>query len=214
MKPKYFLIPILAFLLSVGVNGQKVDASYYKDLVMHKHAYHNTIIGWSENNLLAFFHVYSLREPVGDLLKMDIINLKTGQPVISIPVEDGSSYIYDHIELITNELIKNSIVLYRSDISSFPGIISNDTLNYRIVINDESEKGAVELYFEKSKKRYSLVELSKIDIQRFLFKGYTINPFTQQLIVFYYLGQGNTFNEIADFKGETIFVAVDMNQFQ
>ena len=212
LKSKLALILISNFLICNILSSQTVSSEFYRDLVINKFNSSDIIIGWSENNLLAYFHIYAPKEAVGQFSKMNIIDVGSNKQISLVPVEDGLSHIYDHINQITKELIKNKIVLFKPDFVSFPGILMGDTLNYRLDIFDDHVK--VVLYLEKSKKTMELMRMSKPSMDRFFVKGFTINPYnSDQMVVFYFMGKGNSFNEISDFDGETFFEVVDLKSF-
>jgi hypothetical protein len=211
MKSKLLLTITSTLLICNILSSQTVSSEFYRDLVINKFN-SSIIIGWSENNLLAYFHIYAPKEAVGQFSKMTIVDLNTNKQVSLVPVEDGLSHIYDHIDQLTAELIKNHIVLSKLDFVSFPGSLMGDSLNYRQVVTDERVK--VELYFEKSGKAMELLQLSKPNTERFFVKGFAINPYNNnQMVVFYFMGKGNTFNEISDFDGETFFEVIDLKTF-
>jgi hypothetical protein len=211
MKSKLLLTITSTLLICNILSSQTVSSEFYRDLVINKFN-SSIIIGWSENNLLAYFHIYAPKEAVGQFSKMTIVDLNTNKQVSLVPVEDGLSHIYDHIDQLTAELIKNHIVLSKLDFVSFPGSLMGDSLNYRQVVTDERVK--VELYFEKSGKAMELLQLSKPNTERFFVKGFAINPYNNnQMVVFYFMGKGNTFNEISDFDGETFYEVIDLKTF-
>jgi hypothetical protein len=212
MKSKFALILISNLLICNILSAQTVSSEFYRDLVINKFNSSDIIIGWSENNLLAYFHIYAPKEAVGQFSKMNIIDVGSNKQIALVPVEDNLSHIYDHINQITKELIKNKIVLFKPDFVSFPGDLNGDTLNYRLDIFDDHVK--VVLYLEKSKKTMELLQMSKPNMDRFFVKGFTINPYNNnQMVVFYFMGKGNSFNEISDFDGETFFEIVDLKNF-
>jgi hypothetical protein len=212
MKSKFTLLLISNLLIYNVLFSQTVSSEFYRDLVINKFNSSDIIIGWSENNLLAYFHIYAPKEAVGQFSKMHIVEVGSNKPLSVVPVEDALSHIYDHIGQITQELIKNHIVLFKPDFVSFPGTLNKDTLNYRLDIFDDYVK--VVLYMERSGKTMEFLRLTKPNMDRFFVKGFTINPYnSNQMIVFYFMGKGNSFNEISDYDGETFFEVVDLKTF-
>jgi hypothetical protein len=160
------------------------------------------ILGWSKDGKIAFVYFWEPKEPIGTLVKLMILDLKSENELFATELYNGSTLNTENIILFRHEMKKNKISYQRTKIKQFPVFFDKDTV---FAGNDNKM-----LYIVKKNMNKKVELISRND--RLSLEGYALSPFEKIMAIYYHMGCGNTVAERSEYEAYSSFFGLGLKK--